>query len=926
MSGTDGDGDPPPDGEDRDNFEDEDSGETEGVSFLPPFANAENKDLDRLIKATEVQLENCEAALEENRDRISIMEEHLRNVKQELVYTQGRVDAKNKEIETEDHLKQINERELGRLRTELQDMDKEELDLQDKLNSVQNQIYRGNEKMDQFKLLMNWNQEELEQWALASRQKEEDNLALQKYSRADEARVKELNLHIEKLTKKVNKKKHELETEVTETQAAQIQLDKTAEDFRTLHNERQQLVQQWEEAVEAMKRRDAAIQAASERFATKKLEIREKQAQLDEKAKFLEQEKANNKEVDARIQLADRGLGKLRAMHNDENTTLLELSDEVDVLRNTLQKSANDLAVQRTNNVTLRTEVEEKRRKLEASRKKYSLVEMKLREEFANLDTMEKKTNELQRLHAQEHDRLKSHQKEVSDLKEQMFKSSQELFNLRTKERDLIAEIAGGQSQNKNLTTKITQLDAQVVRQQELLYNAEFQIQQLERKVARAAGERSDEEKRLLNAKIENLTQQLEEKTAEHSMLSASVKRAEDDLNAARRKNVEQNKDSSALRNKISELQLESDTVLRSVNGAIAEKQDKMVAHDVLKLEVKRLRDILNLRADEVFGLENRKFQLQMSMDERKHEIEVHREVLQAQLKTLQEDMHRVVLELKERELRMHKLQSKYEVLVGKMQPDEGDEERSQAYYVIKAAQEREDLQRQGDQLDAQIRKAEKEVRALEKTLGKLGDKNSMYRNSFKPVGDNDKLQQRAQLRERLDRAYDRMKFKRNEERSLQHDLEHIELRLSTVTQEESTLGNSVEELKKRKSKADSDYQEQLAKATRAKKKVLKLKKELHETKGHTEGDTVEEIDFRLQELKDDNRILLAELRACANVEPSIIAKLEAAGIKLPSASNPPSKAPSVASSRASSAGSQQSDLSARDGTSAGRTVQFQGI
>lgn len=35
--------------------------------------------------------------------------------------------------------------------------------------------------MPQFKLLMNWNQEELEQWSLAQQQKEEDNQALDKY-------------------------------------------------------------------------------------------------------------------------------------------------------------------------------------------------------------------------------------------------------------------------------------------------------------------------------------------------------------------------------------------------------------------------------------------------------------------------------------------------------------------------------------------------------------------------------------------------------------------------------------------------------------------------------------------------------------------------------------------------------------------------
>lgn len=54
--------------------------------------------------------------------------------------------------------------------------------------------------MEQNKLEMNWNQEELEQWALAARQKEEDNLTLEKYKRADEVKIKELNLAIEKLT------------------------------------------------------------------------------------------------------------------------------------------------------------------------------------------------------------------------------------------------------------------------------------------------------------------------------------------------------------------------------------------------------------------------------------------------------------------------------------------------------------------------------------------------------------------------------------------------------------------------------------------------------------------------------------------------------------------------------------------------------
>lgn len=57
----------------------------------------------------------------------------------------------------------------------------------------------------------------------------------------------------------------------------------------------------------------------------------------------------------------------------------------------------------------------------------------------------------------------------------------------------------------KNLQTKIHTLDQDQTRQQELIYSAEFQIQKMERKVARGMGERTDEEKQLLNAKIKQL-------------------------------------------------------------------------------------------------------------------------------------------------------------------------------------------------------------------------------------------------------------------------------------------------------------------------------------------------------------------------------------------------------------------------------------
>jgi len=103
------------------------------------------------------------------------------------------------------------------------------LEHQERLNDVQVRIFRINEKVEQIKLELNWNQEELEQWAITGKQKEEDNVTLQKYKKEDDAKMRELGLQIEKLTIEVSRKQGELEKEITETQAAQIELDKTAE-------------------------------------------------------------------------------------------------------------------------------------------------------------------------------------------------------------------------------------------------------------------------------------------------------------------------------------------------------------------------------------------------------------------------------------------------------------------------------------------------------------------------------------------------------------------------------------------------------------------------------------------------------------------------------------------------------------------------
>eukprot|EP00743_Colponemidia_sp_Colp-15_P001759 GILK01001920.1.p1 GENE.GILK01001920.1~~GILK01001920.1.p1 ORF type:complete len:939 (-),score=229.96 GILK01001920.1:138-2912(-) len=874
---------------------------------LPPFASAQNRALDQEIKQDAKTVARVDTDIDEFTERVTVMKEHFKNVQQELLQTQGLVDSKQKEIDTEDHMKQLAERQAGRLIVELNRLGNVAAEYQDRLNNLQNAIFRGNEKMDQFKLEMNWNQDELEQWALAARQKEEDNITLEKYKRADDSKIKELTLQIEKLTMEVDRKKQLLDLEVTETQAAQIELDRTAEEFRTLHKERQLLVQQWEEAVEAMQRRDEAIRSAGEAFAQAKAEMKEKQERLADKKAFLEEEENNNRQIETQISASDRTLGKLRTDFQRLQGGLQEFRDEVDVLKNQLSAAALDLANKRIQVLNANKELEDKKQKYELAQKRFAATKKKLESEYGHTDNLEKASKQAEQFYADTEKRNAEVERDLKLYKDSLFKQSQSLFKLRQEESNVYGEISGANAALKNLQANIQKLDQESLRQQELLYNAEFQIQLMERKVARASGERTAEEKEALENRIKELQSTLEQTTAQWNILNLSMKRLSEDLRAAQREKQSIEKEKEVLNDTISELTLENEMAQRELMALVREKEETLVQHDVMKLDVKRLRGALNQRADEVFGLENRKYQLQMSMEEREREISVHRDILRAEERAAEEERHKVALDVTERRNKIRNLKLKYEAIIQRSKnSEEMEEEHTQAYYVIKAAQEREELQRKGDELDAKIRKAEREIRALENTLNHLTMRNQKYRTSLsKADASGAEADQKRILEEQCRQASEVLFKKKKELQKLEREYEDDMRRLMELQTQANTVQKGVEELQSTKQTHEQElreYDEKIERAYRvysSKMKAHKTRADLNDTES-----SIEEQDMQFQAIREQNRAVLVSLRNLCDeypeLESALVQSLSSKGLSLPArpASGFSRPQSSVASSR----------------------------
>ncbi|DBA98148.1 TPA: Coiled-coil domain-containing protein 39 [Trebouxia sp. C0004] len=324
-------------------------------------------------------------------------------------------------------------------------------------------------------------------------------------------------------------------------------------------------------------------------------------------------------------------------------------------------------------------------------------------------------------------------------------------------------------------------------------------------------------------------------------------------------------------------------------------KEERMVEHDVLDLEGRRLKGSLVAAAQEIAGLENHKAQLRFSMEEHAQG--------DSELKMVREDIQRVTLELTERQQRVDKLHAKHDVLVSRNATPDG-EVHTQAYYVIKAAQEREELQREGDILDGHVQTAEREVRGLEATLAKLNLVNRDMGKSFRRVDSSEAHAERATLREQLDWAYDLLKLKRTEAGARLEGLNQEEVQLQSALKPNTSP--VVTEVGGMQEGLESQAEEQRQKQARADRRLERLQRDLTAKANVSTGAEAlpAEKDIQLGALQDCNTQMLQDLAMFAAENPlsGVTEQLQAAVVHVPSNSLVSARSTgSLASSRSGS-------------------------
>ncbi|XP_035391911.1 coiled-coil domain-containing protein 39 isoform X1 [Electrophorus electricus] len=843
--------------------------------FAIPVANAENKAVEDEIKRKQKEKSEVENKLSNCKDRINAMTEHLKNVRQELGHTQALCRAREKENESEVHFKALAERETGRLRQEIAQLENELGSLREKKNSQENNIFKANQKLEELKSQLNWDQQTLDAWLEESARRDEDTMAIAKYAQQDEGRIRELTLSIEKLTLEANQKRKALDSELTETITAQISLDKIAETFRQAHAERQELLRQWESTIEQMRRRDQEMQQGTMLLAEANQAIRQRQALVQEKQSFLSSEVQNNRDCERKISATERQAAQLRQQYQEQENDRARLRDELETLKGTVDRTATEVEAMRSHAANLKKELNNKTTKLQDAQQHNTTLGEKLQAVTEAALSVEERAVQMEQLLRDQEHTIKEIETQLQRQREVLFRKSQELQALRANEKSAVAELSGSQTILSNLESRLSKLDQNALKQQEIIHNQDFQIQVLERKMARLCGELGTEEKETLEKRTAELMKALEEKRKTAATLTIQLKRVQDDIRCVRKEMEKTRAEKRNLTTRIEELHLFNDTSDKELKKLCLKKQDRMVEDNLLKLETKRLSELLSGRADGVLSLERRRLQLQTAMRERQEEIRLHTEMLAKQLRTTDQERQMLSAEVHERLSKIDKMKKRYEILTVAMAAPEGEEEKSQAYYVIKAAQEKEELQREGDNLDAKIRKMEKEIKALENTLHVVNDHNTTYRKSFSKVTEScPEYQEKLRLQEQKRAAEEKYKFKRRQIRELQEDIEGMDSSLNNLLKEEAAQSEKTNDVQARILALSKDLTSQQDKLDRVAKQCKRLTKEIRSAK-KTREETFEEQDIELRGLKDCNKTISKMLLEVMEQQPDLQATLQ---------------------------------------------------
>ena len=639
--------------------------------------------------------------------------------------------AKKEEIEAELNLLKVEEVLQERLLKDKRNGEKrlQELDIQtDKLNE---EIEEYQESIRNTERIISEEMTNQLEWNDAMNQIDEDLAKLSKYFQADEVKIKDLNLKLVKLREKVKVARNELKNASTRSRMAQLALDKNAEEFREAHKTRQEVVKQWESAIELLGKRDAEIEVAANEVERVKNIVERKHIDLQEQMNFHNNELGNNAELKKKIKdsekkaqtLKERLLLAEEEKKNYENEVTLErrqilkLSCEIDKNRTKLNKMKKD----KINNI----------KKLNALNVQCSELQNRKTISTGLVLTAEEKVQEIENIlevYEKQHDQLKV---DLDKQKTRRLAFEKELRDLENEKEIAELEVKSMYKEQTKIKNSIVELKEILQKKEDILYNNEFELAKIERHNAKATGKCPDENRAHLKEELSILKTKLDEQHNAKRSIDNLIYKLEVHINRCRKEIDLIDEMNDKKQEDINETELVIETSARQASALKQEIHELTVEDKMLSMTEIKIKDEVKLIEKEILEIEKAMIEDDAIGKDKLSSLTSAKDMYDGQIRCIQAEIDDLNHQIQIRESRKEKLKIKHETIfksLGKMEDENGEKIPSHAYYLVKLAQEKAELKDQSETLTKKIKKEESEIKGLKKALNMMKSSNTDFR------------------------------------------------------------------------------------------------------------------------------------------------------------------------------------------------------
>lgn len=690
-------------------------------AVLLPQLSDENIDLTEKIRNV-LHLLELENDSEKNAAAFGQqLNELFNSLKMELGDMDALIKAEEADMSFKNHCRAISERETGNMMQEKATMKKDYSSLLEKKYMKEATYFKVIQQLDECSQQEEAHRKELDD--LLQHSVETDLMAIHKYSKEDDKRIKSLILDTNKKKKEAEKKLKIFNKEWYDTLNAEMAIDKANELMLQLFQQTKQLTCQWEKYVGQVNEWSAQNQEYRLQLFQYKLTIQEEKSKVAELTYLEKSYDSKGKEILNSLRKVTESIAHLEHDVSKCNARELTLKAENNFLYETLSKTNLSVESLRCEIAKIKDESSIHLMKVEEAKTENSNLGEQLDAVTRITLSKDEKLTDLERLQTNQELTIKRLEGTIVEVMEKLNFQRKNLEAKTEEEKRCILQITRNKATIADYESTKTKVENQIMVQESNAYKVRGEKTFVQQRLAMMQGRKEEGQKLDYLKTIAELTSAVEEIKKVATFHKKETSAAEDENCFLNRQNETLKLQNKNWSKKVAELILITDTNEKALESVLKTKCYMMAHVKVLKTEEKNMMELLLYKTDENFSFERTKLELQKVINVRENEIKEFMKVMKKQLKLSELERQRFAIELKQKLGMLDKMKTQFEVKFFLV----AEEDKSQAYYIIQAAQEKEELIRKKNLLDAEIYLQDNE--SMKSTLMMYKSGNAQFNN-----------------------------------------------------------------------------------------------------------------------------------------------------------------------------------------------------